>query len=171
VIYEFAMDTIDLVCHLLDRRRLGQDDPTDLPYGGEPRPGGTMTPFKPDGTGNTTTELTRPAKDTRSVATDARSAAMYAAMRVSTDSPVPRRRPAREHALDVLVRTRDAVGGAGLAIAAGRSFHSTYILFYYVRRMKSRQLGLRIGEGLHVISITTVSREGGEMSGSRRIGA
>jgi hypothetical protein len=75
-------DEIEHALWLLDGG-IGEDDPPDAAYGGEPRPGGSMTPLRPDGSGNTQTELTR------RPAMDARSMAMDAAMRVGIDGPLP----------------------------------------------------------------------------------
>jgi hypothetical protein len=82
-----SADDIEHVCGLLDG--LAADDPTDLGFGGEPRPGGGKTAFRPDGSGNTREELKYRAPGPG--AKDTRRAAMDAVMAVGTDAPPPSR--------------------------------------------------------------------------------
>jgi hypothetical protein len=63
-------DDIEAACAYASKMKdMSCDDPADLPHGGEPRPGGSKTPFRP---GNSREELkSRPGMDSRNAAMDA----------------------------------------------------------------------------------------------------
>jgi hypothetical protein len=77
---------VEHVCYLLDGR-LAEDDPPNAAHGGMPRPGGSMTEFKPAGNADPQTELR--ARPPGPGANDARRLAMDAAERIIVDRPRP----------------------------------------------------------------------------------
>src|SRR5450432_713328 len=83
-------DDISEACEVARRDAgLAEDDPTDLAHGGEPRVGGQrLTPFRPDGSGNTKQAL-NPVRNERGEAMDARTLAMDACRRIQPDDSAP----------------------------------------------------------------------------------
>lgn len=95
--FGWSDEDIEEACRIAsETNRMSMDDPTDLAYGGEPRPGGSMTPLRRDGSGNTRTELQREAMDSHSHmifkqngVINSRNVALALASRIQRDNSVP----------------------------------------------------------------------------------